>query len=331
LSVVPTPLVDIVRLVAVPVLGWAAYRDVKTRRVPNDPWYPLAILAVALLGWEAFQLSATGDPIALRLFLIRVAFSVFFVIPLTYGFWYFGGFGGADAKAFMMLALLLPTYPTFLFDGLALPLYRSQLGVFSLTVLTNTVLLALGYPLVLGIRNLLAGERSLLIFIGRAVPVEDLLSTHGSLLQDPDGFTRNGLDLDALRMYLRWRGLTLADLRAHDALRNPATLPDDPNDPGDGRVEAAMLRDPPTTPEPAVEADGGVDPWGASAFLAAIEGNAYGTTPAKLRDGIETVRANDEVWVSPGVPFIVPTFIGLLVGLTVGDLLFAILRTLGLT
>lgn len=326
----PTPLVDIVRLVAVPALGWAAYRDIETRRVPNDLWYPLAVVAVALLGVEAFQVSASGDAFAFRLFLVRVAISVLLVVPLTYAFWYVGGFGGADAKAFMTLALLLPTYPTFIVGGVALPRFHSQIGVFSLTVLTNTVVLALGYPLVLAVRNVLDGERSPLVFIGRAVPVDDLPTTHGSLLEDPDGVTRNGLDLDALRMYLRWRGLTLADLRAHDALRNPDTLPAEPNDPGDGRVVEARARDPPTTPEPVVEADGGADPWGAAAFLAAIEGTAYGTTPEKLRDGLDLLCARDEVWVSPGIPFIVPTFLGLLVALTLGDLLFALLRIVGL-
>ena len=327
----PTPLVDIVRLVAVPALGWAAYRDVKTRRVPNDLWYPLALLALALLGVEAFQLAAGGGGPSFQLFLVRVAVSVLVVIPLTYGFWYFGGFGGADAKAFMMLALLLPTYPTYVVAGSVFPFYQSQIGVFSLTVLTNTVILALGYPLVLALRNLLAGEVSPLIFIGRAVPVEDLPETHGSLLQDPDGFSRNGLDLDALRMYLRWRGLTLTDVRRHEALRNPETLPDEPNDPGDGRVEPEVdLREPPATPEPVVAADGGVDPWGASAFLSAIEGSAYGTTPQKLRDGLEVVRTEDEVWVTPGVPFIVPTFLGLVVALTVGDILYALMLAIGL-
>lgn len=327
----PTPLVDIVRLVAVPALGWAAYRDVKTRRVPNDLWHPLALLAAVLLVVEGFQRWSGADPFAFRLFLVRVMISIILVIPLTYGFWYFGGFGGADAKAFMMLALLLPTYPTYILGGYVFPFYQSQIGVFSLTVLTNTVILALGYPLVLGVRNLAVGEVSPLIFIGRAVPVEKLPETHGSLLEDPDGFTRNGLDLDALRMYLRWRGLTLTDLREHEALRNPETLPDEPNEPGDGRIDPTIdAREPPATPEPVVEPDGGPDPWGASAFLASIEGSAYGTTPEKLRRGIEIIREKDELWVTPGVPFIVPTFVGLLVALTFGDLLFAVMLIIGI-
>ena len=37
----------------------------------------------------------------------------------------------------------------------------------------------------------------------------------------------------------------------------------------------------------------------------------------------------ESVWITPGVPFIVPMFVGLLVALTFGDLLFVLLRLFG--
>jgi preflagellin peptidase FlaK len=167
---------------------------------------------------------------------------------------------------------------------------------------------------VLGVRNALVGEFSVVMFVGRRVPVPELTDTHGSLLETHDGFTRDGLDLDALRMYLRWRGLDLADLREHPELRDPDTLPDDPNDPTGG----------------AVVTDGSGDPWGAAAFLEDIESSAYGTTPADLREGLDVIVDNEEVWVTPGVPFIIPLFVGLLVALTGGDVLFWVMDVLGL-
>ena len=306
-----TPLPDLLRLVVVPVLGWAAYRDLRTRRVPNDVWGPLALLGVVLLAWDGMTMY--GDPF-FRIWLLRVVLSVGIVVPLAYGFWHVGGFGGADAKAFMVLAILLPTFPTFQIGTTLFPLVQTDVGVFSLTVLTNTVLLAVAYPFGLGGRNLIRGEVSWLMFIGKRVPVDQVPSLHGSLLETPDGPTRNGLDLDALRMYLRWRGVTLADLRANPALRDPATLPDEPNDPTDG----------------AIVSDGSGDPWGAAAFLEDIDSTAYGTTPTKLRDGLDLLVSEDDVWITPGIPFIVPTFVGLLVALTVGDVLFVALSGLGL-
>ncbi|GAA0261543.1 A24 family peptidase C-terminal domain-containing protein [Halobacterium noricense] len=303
---------DLLRLLVVPALGWAALRDWRTRRVPNDLWGPLVLLGAVLLVWDGY--TALGTPYAFQPFAVRVAFSLLFVVPLAYAFWYVGGFGGADARAFMTLAVVFPTYPSYELLGYSLPVVETTLGVFSLTILTNTVLFGLAYPLVLGGRNALVGEFSVVMFVGRRVPVPELTDTHGSLLETHDGFTRDGLDLDALRMYLRWRGLDLADLREHPELRDPDTLPDDPNDPTGG----------------AVVTDGSGDPWGAAAFLEAIEGSAYGTTPADLREGLDVIVDNEEVWVTPGVPFIIPLFVGLLVALAGGDVLFWVMDALGL-
>ena len=60
---------DLLRLVAVPVLGWAALRDVRTRRVPNRTWLPLVGVGIVALAWDALLVS-TGY--GLRLFALQV-------------------------------------------------------------------------------------------------------------------------------------------------------------------------------------------------------------------------------------------------------------------
>jgi preflagellin peptidase FlaK len=387
---------DLLRLVAVPVLGYAAWRDVRTRRVPNATWLPLAALGIALLGHAALvRLPFAG--LSDRWFLIRVGMSLGFVVPVSYVFWRLGGFGGADAKALMTVAVLFPTYPTYYLPTVALPFERTTIGVFSMTVLSNAVLVGLAYPLALGVRNALAGERSPLMFFGRRVAVGSLPVRHGRLFETREGVTRSGLDLDALRMYLRWRDTSLAALRAAPATHRDPTSVGETHTPGDGAVahggatervgdatgnETDAADGPEDAPTPggsphatadgeagdagrtdgegersiggaggdesarttgaADEAegersaggeergtDGADDPWAAEAFLDAVEGDAYGTTPATLREGLETVVARDEVLISPGIPFLVPTFVGLLVGLTYGDLLFGLLSAVG--
>ena len=319
---------DLLRLLAVPVLAWAAWQDVETRRIPGWIWYPLLALGLLLLAWDFVALPP--DPFSARLFLVRVAVSVLLLGVLGFGFWYFGALGGADAKAFLTIGVLYPTFPVYSVAGLRLPLVEPPLGVFSLTVLTDAVLLGLAVPIVLFARNAMEGRTSLVAFVGRPMPIEEVLATPGRLLETPDGFTRHGLDLDALRMYLRWRGVALADLRAHpDVLRRPATLPADPNPPTDGVV------DPDADPEPT----GGVpaatfggdrdDPWGAEAFLDDV-GGAYGTTPGQLRAGLDVIVDRESVLVSPGLPFLVPVFAGLLVALVFGDLLYVVLGLVGL-
>jgi len=335
--VVNATLPDLLRLLAIPVFGWAAWHDVESRRVANRTWYPLAALAVVLLLWEGW-VALHAPPLERRWFLLGVVVSLGFVAPLVLVFWWFRAFGGADMKAFLVVAALFPTYPTYEMAGWTLPVQQTLLGVFSLTILTNTVIIGALYPVSLFVRNLVAGRFSWVMFVGRVTPWEEIPTAHGRLLQSPDGVGRSGVDLDAVRMYLRWRGITLAELRerAHE-LRDPATLPDDPNPPTDGAVGAG-----PTGREEV--ADGGTavqrstadeasagyeDPWGAAAFLDDIDHGAYGTTSTQLREGLTVLTTEDEVWVSPGIPFIVPMFVGLLVAFGYGDLLAGILGVLG--
>lgn len=331
---------DLLRLLVVPVFGWAAWRDVKTRRVPNRTWYPLALLSVVLLAWEGWQ-AWTGTPFQTRAFAIRTAVSLGFVAPLVIGFWWFRAFGGADAKAFLVVAALFPTYPTYAALGWTLPYQRTAVGVFSLTILTNTVLLGALYPLGVLARNAVTGRFSSVMAVGKPVSWDAIPDEHGRLLETPGGVTRNGVDLDAVRMYLRWRGLTLAELREQaDHLRDPATLPEEPNPPGDGSVGIEEVR---ADGGEATRADGGAvaetipdehvpddDPWGAAEFLTDIDHGAYGTTPEGIRDGLDVLVEEDEVWVSPGIPFVVPLFFGTAIALTYGDLLFGAMELLGL-
>ncbi|WP_415379516.1 prepilin peptidase [Halosimplex sp. TS25] len=349
----PTP--DLLRLVAVPVFAWAAYRDIRTRRVPNRTWLPLALLGIALLAWDIYRAS-TGDMvgglIARERFYLRVALSLGMVGSIGYLFYWFGGFGGADAKALIVLAVLFPTFPSYMFPNTALPLTRTTVGVFSLSVLSNTVLVGAAYPVFVTLRNALSGHRAPIMFIGKPIRAADAVTEYGSLLQNPDGFSRGGLDLDALRMYLRWRGTTLAAVRAEpERYRDPASLPDEPNPPGDGSIpdgddlvgsrqvdaatdggtvddgDAANAEETDADTE-AVDAAAYDDPWGAETFLDDIEGSAYGTTAAGLRDGLDVLAAEDVVWISPGMPFIVPMFVGLVVTLVYGDLFFELVTLL---
>ena len=328
---------DLLRLLAVPVFAWAALRDVRTRRLPNRIWPPLYAFGAVLLVWEAAALWPLAGFEGTR-FAVRAAISVLFVAPLGYAFWYLGAFGGADAKALIALALLFPTFPEYAVAGAELPIVETQIGVFSLTVLTNTVLLGLAYPLGLAGLNLSRGRLSANSFLARPVATESLPDRHGRLFEDDAGETRSGLDLDALRMYLRWRGLTLADLRADpDRLRDPESVAEtfDPTDGGThvgprtdgGTAVDSEARDGSSREAGSTDFD---DPWAAERFLSEIDHGAYGTDAETLRGGLAVVARNDRVLVSPGMPFVVPMAIGLIVSLTVGDVLFALLGAVGL-
>jgi len=343
---------DLLRLLAIPFFGYVAWRDVETRRVPNRTWLPLVVLAVVCLAWEAVSVFTGATPgWAQRVFAIRVGLSLGFVAPLSYLFWRIGGFGGADAKAFVVVAVLLPTYPTYAVGEIGLPIETmpvvvTALGVFSLTVLSNTVLAGLAYPAVLGLRNAIRGHLSPAMFVARPIAPGRAVDEYGSLLHFPDRsltadlspsglrsyVSLRGLDLDALRMYLRWRGATLSELRADpDGLRDPDSLPSEPNTPGDGAIVTDGGAAAPESEARGEDGPGAADdPWGAQAFLDSIEGDAYGTDAATLRRGLDALVEDDVVWISPGIPFLVPLFVGLVIAFTYGDVLFGLLGLLGL-
>ena len=321
---------DLLRLVALPVFAWVAVRDIKTRRVSSGVWIPLALLGGVLLVWDGWLAWSAGETAWTHEFLLPAAISMGFVVPIAYLFWWVGGFGGADAKALMVLAVLFPTVPRYAVADWTLPLASPPIGAFSFTILTNAVLVGVLIPVVLAIRNAAAGRVGIVMFVGWPVSVECIPETHGRLLETETGLSRGGLDLDALRMYLRWRGLSLSDVREDpDRFRDPSTLPADPNPPTDGAVTAEVRHD-----GGALESESAVgdslaapddDPWGAETFLAAIDHSAYGTTPEELREGLEVLTTRERVWISPGMPFLVPVFVGLLLAFTYGDLLMSLL------
>lgn len=304
---------DLLRLIAIPAFLWAALTDINTRRIPNALWPPLFGLAVIALGIETVDAYTSGGHLW-REFVLTTALSIVLLVTLAYGFWYIGGFGGADAKALMTIAVLFPTYPTYVVGDHVFPVVEPAAGIFSLSILTNAVLLGLVYPLGLAGWNLTRGEFRLASFVGRPVPTERVENLPGRLLETPDGFDRNGLDLDALRMYLAWRECTLDDLRNRPAefRDRPPTAP---GDPGDGAVT-----------------DGGRidDPWAAEAFLDDIDHSAYGTSVEDLRAGLNLLTTRDTVWYSPGIPFLMLVAVGLLVALLYGDLFLVAVSQAGL-
>ena len=86
---------DAIRIaVAIPLLVYASYSDIKTREVDNWIWLAMLALALPLLifsNWKDLLLS------------VMIAF------PFGYLMYLSGGYGAADTKAIWCLALLFPS------------------------------------------------------------------------------------------------------------------------------------------------------------------------------------------------------------------------------
>jgi preflagellin peptidase FlaK len=113
-------------------LIYASWSDYKTREVNNKVWAILGPLALALTGFQFLLYSS--EPLQL---IISYTLSFAITSGLAIAIFYAGGFGGADAKALMCIALALPVYPSNLLPqptGFVSPL-------FPITIFTNSVLL----------------------------------------------------------------------------------------------------------------------------------------------------------------------------------------------
>ena len=131
----PTSLLAALKiLLSLGFLIYASWSDYKTREVSNRVWVFFAPPAFALTFTELFL----ADFSRLTFYGLCFGLTTSFAIILFYA----GGFGGADAKALMCLALALPFYPQeFLLpiSGEVSPIMQI---FFPLTVFSNSVLLA---------------------------------------------------------------------------------------------------------------------------------------------------------------------------------------------
>jgi preflagellin peptidase FlaK len=176
---------DLARLsIALIFLLYASWSDYKTREVSNKVWL--------LFGPLAFLLTTT------ELFLYGVSHLLSYAVcfGLTTGFaiilFYTGGFGGADAKALMCLALALPFYPERLLTPISAQVSLISESFFPISVFTNSVLFAAFTAVALLFYNVLqrlktheelfqgdhkkepVGKKIVVLLTGYKVPTEEL-------------------------------------------------------------------------------------------------------------------------------------------------------------
>ena len=166
-------------------LLYASWSDYKTREVSNRVWAAYAPLALFLTLSELLLY----DPSKLSFFGLSFGLTAAFAIILFYS----GGFGGADSKALMCIALALPFSTEMLFTPiLASGVSPLSQNLFPLTIFSNSVLFAAASGLYMLLRNLIQrvttekkifegilaaepiGKKILVLITGYKVPVAKL-------------------------------------------------------------------------------------------------------------------------------------------------------------
>ena len=145
------PGIDLLRvIIATIILGYSCVTDWKVRRAPNELWYILGGIGLlfALYGfWQNnFDLN----------YVLWMVVGILFIYALVYMIFRVGGFGGADAKALIAIAIMFPApmHPVLQLLGVDFPVADTIMSpVFALTVLGNAVALNIVVPLCMLLYN----------------------------------------------------------------------------------------------------------------------------------------------------------------------------------
>ena len=138
-----TFMLDVVRLMlGIIILSYASISDIKTRRASNLLWLIMGTIGGILL---IIQYLTIGFENIIHLIFIPIIIALMYVL-----FQLRLLFGGADAKAVMALAILVPIQPTML----GFPLWGNSFMPYSWVIFSNALILFLFIPLSLLIYNI---------------------------------------------------------------------------------------------------------------------------------------------------------------------------------
>ena len=134
------------------MLVFTSYLDVKKREVEDKVWLFFGAIGVAL---QVYEIETGQDS------LVVLGVSLILATVIGMGLFFFGFYGGADGKALIVLALLVPYY-------------HPMVGLYSiapLIVLTNGVLISVLLPLAMLFLNAVRLARGERIFEGFNEPM----------------------------------------------------------------------------------------------------------------------------------------------------------------
>lgn len=138
--------------VSLVILIYASWRDYVCREVSNKVWAIYAPVALALTLSELLLY----EPSSLEWYALSVGVTVAIALLLFYT----GGFGGADSKALMCIALALPFAPIVLFSPAIQAAISPQSNIlFPIVIFGNAVLFAAASGVYMILRNIIWHKR----------------------------------------------------------------------------------------------------------------------------------------------------------------------------
>lgn len=161
------------------LLGYGSYSDVKTREVSDVVWLVMTASGIFFASVELFIGYLTPFQVFKSLLVAGIFAFLLYIL----------NFGGADVKAIISISILFPTFPLLSLFHLRLPIMQvPPLDIFVLSMLTNSLLIALLAPISLLFYNLCKRDFSPLMFLGYKVEIPALRRKKNfKLMQEVEG------------------------------------------------------------------------------------------------------------------------------------------------
>ena len=257
-------------IVLIITLLYGCREDIRERAVPVVMWYPAIAIGMPMLLWFWYTVVTSGDlPYMLPLIPLILFFAVAF-----YLFTRFNLVGMADAKALILITILIPCFPFVPLTGY--PLFGFPPYVFlPFSVLINAVVLNLLLPIGFFLMNVIRGNRAPLPYLFLGFPVS------GATISEEFGIVMEEFsEVDGvLNRKFIGVGAAIKDLVS-----------------GGKRIYTKSLKE----------------------------------EPKKYQKELALYTKAGTVWISYGVPFLIPITAGLLTALIFGDFFIFLLRQVAL-
>lgn len=314
------PIDEIRVIVLILTLLYASYTDIKSRKVSDNVWVPGLIVGLVITGYEM----VAKDPYVVA---SESVISVAVVGIISYLLYRYRIFYGADYKAFIFVAVIMPVSP----EILNLPLYGYDLGsvdprlivdgspllyltdlnahlatqLFGFTVLVNSSLFGFVYFLLNIYHNIRDGNfefnRPLRSASARKMSSSDITDLHVQVIEpsESDNLVRRGFEFikngiqgvgsEFYSDYLEWH--------RDQKFNSPSdTLSD-------------------------------IEEFDIESFSEDSD-NWIIDNPEEDKEKAMIVLNNDKVWVTPGIPYIVPITLGVLSAIVLGNIWYFIMLVL---
>ena len=248
------------------ILLYSSWSDYKTREVSNRVWaiYAPIALAISLAYMLLFEQSQ----------LPYYALSVGVTVGLALLLFYAGGFGGADSKALMCIAMALPFAPVALITPVTIVSPTSEI-LFPITVLSNAVLFAAATGIYMIARNIVWHKKTKTKMFPETFASESIGKKLIVLI--------TGYKIQISKVKAKWHLFPMEDFK-DDLVNFNRSLVIVPRDEGREQIVERLSK-------------------------AAEEG-----------------KIDSYIWATPGLPMLIFVTLGLIVALTLGDLVWLLIR-----